>query len=159
MTSQNYKRIIAVKADAEKSYWALTEGMHEWWTRPDAPMKEMGDRSKFTFPPGNGYWTFEATALEPGRCVEMVCIEALHLHEDMPQEIETEWLDTRVRWDIRSNGNQTDIMIEHHGLIPGLHCYEICEAGWDMFFVDSLQAFLNTGKGNPHCAPTNDRHG
>jgi len=153
MPNQNYKRTITVSAPAEKAFWALTEGMHEWWTKPDAPMKSVGDRSKFTFPPGSGYWTFEATTLEPGKCVEMLCVEALHLHEGMPKEIETEWLNTRVRWDIETKGDQTEIRVEHDGLVPGLHCYEICEAGWDMFFVDSLQAFLDKGVGAPHRAP------
>ncbi|GAA0465538.1 hypothetical protein GCM10009096_02680 [Parasphingorhabdus litoris] len=154
MTSQNYKRIITVEADARKAYWALTQGMHKWWTTPDAPMVTVGDRSTFSFPPGNGYWTFEATILNPNQCVEMICVDALHLHEGMPKEIETEWLDTRVRWDIHSKGDNTEIAIEHQGLIPQLHCYEICEAGWDMFFVESLKAYLNTGIGNPHLAPS-----
>ncbi|MEP2990049.1 MAG: SRPBCC domain-containing protein [Parasphingorhabdus sp.] len=150
MTSQNYKRTISVKADPQKAFWALTEGMHEWWTTPDRPMLKLGDRSKFTFPPGKGYWTFEATVLEAKKRVEMVCVDALHLHEGMPKEIETEWLDTRVRWNIVWNGKTTDITVEHYGLVPTLHCYEICEAGWNLFFVGSLQAFLDTGTGKPH---------
>jgi len=28
--------------------------------------------------------------------------------------------------------------------------FEICESGWDYFFVDSLKAYLNTGVGLPH---------
>ena len=153
MSEQNYVRTIKANATAEKAYWALTEGMHEWWTTPDAQMTKLGDRSKFSFPPGNGYWVFEATTLEPGKRVEMICVEALHLHEGMPKEIETEWLDTRVRWDIQSTDEGVEIRIEHNGLVPSLHCYEICEAGWDMFFVESLQAFLETGVGKPHRAP------
>lgn len=153
MSNTNYQRTIIVKASPDEAYWALTEGMHEWWTTPDAVMTKIGDRSKFAFPPGNGYWTFEATKLEPGQKVEMVCVEALHLHEGMPKEIETEWLDTKVTWDISRSGAQTKITVEHIGLVPTLHCYEICEAGWDMFFVDSLQAFLDTGVGKPHRAP------
>ncbi len=159
MTQQNYTRTITVNANAERSYWALTEGMHKWWTTPDAVMREIGDRSKFTFPPGNGYWTFEATALEPRKYVEMICVEALHLHEGMPKAIETEWLGTRVRWEIHTNGDKTDITFEHHGLVPDLHCYAICETGWDIFFVDSLKAFLNTGTGSPHRAPVEISNG
>jgi hypothetical protein len=154
MRTDNYKSKITVNADADKVFWALTEGMHEWWTVPDAPMKKVGDRSKFTFPPGKSYWTFEASVLEPGKCVEMICVDALHLHEGQPEEVETEWLGTRVVWNIETMGPQTNIHIEHHGLVPSLHCFSICEEGWDFFFTDSLKAYLDTGAGKPHRAPS-----
>lgn len=153
MNDQNYSRTITVSATPQQAYWALTEGMHEWWTKPDAPMLQVGDKSKFTFPPGESYWTFEAVSLVPSEKVEMVCIAALHLHEGQPKEIETEWLNTRVAWTIQPSGDQTKIHVEHHGLIPVLHCYEICQMGWDFFFVKSLAAFLDTGVGQPHRAP------
>ncbi len=79
----------------------------------------------------------------------MVCVEALHLYEGKPKEIETEWLDTTVIWKIEGQGDKTVIHFEHDGLKPNLHCYEICEAGWDMFFVDSLKAYLDAGVGKP----------
>lgn len=153
MTSQNYTRTITVNASADEAYQALTTGMHNWWTTPDAPMKKVGDRSKFTFPPGKSYWTFEASVLDPEKRVEMICVDALHLHEGMPKEIETEWLNTRVGWDIKRRDGKTDITVVHDGLVPTLHCYEVCEAGWDMFFVDSLKAFLDIGTGKPHRSP------
>ncbi|MEO0440502.1 MAG: SRPBCC domain-containing protein [Pseudomonadota bacterium] len=153
MKNENYKRTISVSAGADKAYWALTQGMHKWWTKPDAPMIKTGDRSKFTFPPGKGYWIFEAIALEPGKRVEMLCVDALPLHEGKPREIEEEWLHTRVRWDIKSGVDGTEITVEHIGLVPDLLCYDICAAGWDMFFTESLKAFLDTGTGKPHQAP------
>lgn len=153
MNNQNYKRTISVSCDPERAYWALTEGMHEWWTTPDRQMKKVGDKSKFTFPPGNSYWTFMATSLVPAQRVEMVCVDALHIHDGQPAEIQTEWLATRIVWTIEPGSEGTEICVEHHGLIPTLHCYEICEAGWDFFFVKSLKAFLDTGVGEPHRAP------
>lgn len=149
----NYTRTITVNATPAKAFWALTEGIGEWWTTPDAPMTKLGDTSKFTFPPGKSHWTFEATELQPDKSVEMVCVDALHIHEGQPTEIETEWLNTRVRWEIAADDDTTSITIEHHGLIPGLLCYEVCENGWDHFFLNSLPALLNTGTGNPHRVP------
>ena len=148
--SDNYTRTIKTQADPNKAYWALTEGMHKWWTRPDAPMISLGDRSKFSFPPGKSYWTFEATRLVPGRAVEMRCVEALHIHEGQPREIETEWLDTCVCWAIEHDAGVTEISVVHEGLVPELLCFDVCKAGWDFFFVDSLQAYLDTGVGKPH---------
>ncbi len=153
MSDQSYKRTISVSASPERAYWALTEGMHEWWTTPDLKMMKVGDRSKFTFPPGKSFWTFMATRLEPFRRVEMVCVDALHIHEGHPKDIEAEWLGTRITWSIEAKTDGAEITVEHHGLVPTLLCYEICEAGWDFFFVKSLKAFLDTGQGQPHRAP------
>lgn len=153
MNDNSYTRTISVLASADKAYWALTQGMHKWWTKPDAPMVKLGDRSKFAFPPGKSFWTFEAVRLEPASLVEMRCVDAMHIHEGQPREIEKEWLDTRVRWGIVPVAGGTEITIEHFGLLPDLLCHDICVAGWDRFFTESLKAFLDTGTGKPHMVP------
>ncbi|OLF75523.1 hypothetical protein AWH62_06840 [Maricaulis sp. W15] len=153
MSLPNYTRALTVAASPEEVFSALTEGFEHWWTKPSGPISEVGDLAKFTFPPGRSYWTFEAVAMEPSRRVELVCVDALHLHEGQPAEIELEWLKTRLVWQIEAVGRGSGIRFEHRGLRPDLLCYEVCEAGWDMFFVSSLKAFLNTGTGHPHRAP------
>ena len=153
MNTKNYSRTISVNTTPDKVYQALTADIEHWWTKPDAPLTSVGDQAKFTFRPGKTFWIFEATQLQPGKRVEMQCVKALHLHDAMPKVIEQEWLGTKVIWEIILNGSHTDIRIEHIGLVPSLHCYEICEAGWDMFFVDSLKLYLNTGVGKPHQKP------
>ena len=150
MTASNYTRTVLVDNTPQAAYTALTSGIEHWWTKPDAPIRREGDVAKFTFPPGKSYWTFKALHLVPDERVAMVCVDALHLHEGQPGEIEKEWLGTRVTWDIREKGESTEITIEHHGLVPTLNCYEICKAGWDFFFTESLTLYLNTGTGKPH---------
>ena len=153
MPQPNYTRPLTVSASPEKVFSALTAGFEDWWTKPDKPISKVGDRARFTFPPGRSYWTFEAAFLEPGKRVELVCVDALHQHEGQPAEIETEWLDTRLVWWIDSAAHGSEIRFEHQGLNPQLLCYDICEAGWDLFFVSSLKAFLDTGQGHAHRAP------
>ncbi len=153
MSDNNYARTITVSASRQDVHRALTEGFEHWWTTPDQAMTKVGDRARFTFPPGRSYWTFEATQLSAGKRVELECVDALHIHEGQPKDIEQEWLGTRAIWRIEARDGQTDIHFEHVGLNPSLHCYEICEAGWDFFFLDSLGAYLDSGVGKPHRAP------
>ncbi|WP_170765504.1 glutathione S-transferase N-terminal domain-containing protein [Ruegeria lacuscaerulensis] len=150
---RNYKKTLIVDAKPDQAFEALTKGFEHWWTTPDEPIRNEGDRVRFTFPPGRSYWTFEAKKLVPGKLVELECVEALHLHEGKPREIETEWLGTRTIWNISPVVNGARIRFEHVGLSPSLHCYEVCEAGWDRFFVDSLKAYLDSGTGRPHRPP------
>ena len=150
MTDQSYTKSIDVSADTSAAIEAVTRGVEHWWTRPDHPLARIGDRAKFTFPPGVSYWTFELTAVDRPERVEWTCVDALHIHEGQPKEIETEWLGTKVIWDFHPLPAGTRIGLRHEGLTPQLLCYDICEAGWDMFFLGSLKAYLDTGKGTPH---------
>lgn len=147
----NYQTTIKVKAAPEKAYNALTTGFEHWWTTPDSHILKIGDTAKFGFSDKFGYWTFKATELTPSRIV-LDCVDALHIHEGFPKEIETEWLGTRLIWTIRPEGSGSTIELHHEGLTPDLYCYDICATGWDMFFVSSLQAYLDTGKGRPFSA-------
>ncbi|MEM8696974.1 MAG: SRPBCC domain-containing protein [Pseudomonadota bacterium] len=150
MTDQDFHRTIAVAAGADRAYAALTQEFGGWWTRTATVFAKPGDIVTFEFPPQRSYWTFAAKALEPGRRVEMECVEALHLIDDKPDADPEEWLGTRVEWIIAPRDGGTMITVWHKGLRPELDCYEICSSGWDRFFVDSLQAYLTTGKGMPH---------
>ncbi|MEM9636497.1 MAG: SRPBCC domain-containing protein [Pseudomonadota bacterium] len=146
--SNNYARSIEVSASPADAYTALTTGIAQWWTSEAGRFDKVGDIARFGFSGKNGYWTFKATTLTPER-IEWDCVEALHIHEGKPKEIETEWLGTRVAWSLSKTEGGTRLDFEHHGLTPQLLCYDICEAGWDMFFVDSLKAYLDTGTGKP----------
>lgn len=150
MTAENYSKSISVTANPEAAYHALTRGIAEWWTKPDQPITKVGDRAKFGFPPGKSYWTFEAVTLVPEERIEMQCVEALHLHEGQPPEIEQEWLGTKIIWQIWQEGDKTEIALEHIGLNPQLLCFDICRQGWDFFFAESLKEYLDSGVGKPH---------
>lgn len=150
MNNINYKKSIEVASTAEVAFDAVIHGVEHWWTRPDQPLRKIGDRAKFTFPPGVSHWTFELIETDKPRRAEWRCVDALHIHEGQPEEIQQEWLDTRVVWDITETGTGTTISIEHVGLTPQLLCYDICEAGWDLFFLGSLKQYLDTGQGAPH---------
>ncbi len=150
MSTANYTRSIVVAADPAAAFEAVTAGVAHWWTVPDRPLEQIGDRAKFSFPPGVSYWTFELMVADRPSRAEWKCVDALHVHEGQPKAIETEWLGTKVIWNIQDGPDGTVITLEHVGLVPQLLCYEICEMGWDMFFLGSLKQYLDTGTGAPH---------
>ncbi len=150
MKDNDYKRTITVDASPDDVYRALTTGYANWWTTCNRDLNKVGDRIKFTFLPNVSYWTLEARILEPNRTVELDCVEAYHKITDKPDAPETEWLGSTVRWKIELHADHTDIHFTHDGLTPELDFYDVCESGWDLFFVDSLKSYLDTGVGKPH---------
>ncbi len=151
MIYEHYRRTISARgATRTEAYAALTRGYGRWWTATDDTFEAVGDRIRFAFPPNVSYWIFEATRLIPNQQVELTCVDALHKIVDKPHASETEWLGSRLIFSIDSDEEEIRIHLEHEGLMPELDCFEVCEAGWNHFFVDSLKRYLETGVGKPH---------
>ena len=147
MSDKSYAREITVSASPSAAYRALTEGIDRWWTETSNTLKSEGDTVTFRFEPT--YWKMRVKQMVLNSLIELVCIEANHVHEGLPESIREEWFGTVLRWRIVEQGANTRIIFEHEGLVPVLECYDICEAGWDHYFVNSLKSYLDTGKGQP----------
>lgn len=151
MSQQSYEQSISVNATPAEVFEALTKGYDHWWTTTQGQQfNQVGDAIKFTFPPNISYWTLAAKELVPNERVTLECVAAHHIIEGKPEASHEEWLGTTMNWSIEANGKATMVHFTHNGLIPELHCYDVCKAGWDMFFVGSLKDYLNTGVGSPH---------
>ena len=147
MFANSYTREIIVSNTPSAAYRALTTEFDKWWTVSSGRVTAEGDIITFRFNPT--YWTMRVTKLVPNKCVELECTEAHHIHEGLPASVLKEWERTKLKWDIQQEGNKTKISFVHEGLVPSLNCYEICEMGWDHFFVNSLKKYLDSGEGNP----------
>lgn len=145
--SLDYTREIIVSTVPGAAYRALTTGFDKWWTTSCNPISEAGDRITFRF--GSTCWVMRANSLVPDNFVELECVEAHHMHKGLSSSILNEWEGTKLRWQIQKQGEKTKIVFVHEGLIPSLDCYEVCEQGWDYYFVNSLQQYLDTGEGSP----------
>ena len=147
IVTTSYASEITVANTPSAAYEALTTGFDKWWTTRCNPISKTGDTITFRF--GPTYWVMRATKLIPDACVELTCIDAHHEHEGLPLSIVNEWQDTLLKWEINKDRENTKITLIHDGLVPSLNCYEVCEQGWDFFFVNSLKQYLETGVGSP----------
>ena len=142
MTLVDYTREIVVSNTASAAFRALTTEFDKWWTASSAPIADVGDLVTFRFDPT--YWTMRVTKLSENQCVELQCVEAQHIHDGLPASILKEWEGTVLRWDIEPEVKLTRIHFLHKGLVPSLNCYEVCEQGWDHFFISSLKRHLDS---------------
>lgn len=143
----NYTREIIVSNTPVAAYKALTTGFDRWWTTGCNRVSEVGDKITFNF--GPSYWVMRVSNLVPEKIVELECIEAHHIHDGLPTSILNEWMDTKLKWEIKEQKEKTKIVFVHEGLMPLLKCFDVCEQGWNYFFVNSLKQYLDTGKGSP----------
>ena len=65
-------------------------------------------------------------------------------------EDKSEWVNTKLIFDIASDGNKTNVKFTHEGLVPEYECYKICYDAWSGYINKSLKNFIETGMGNPN---------
>lgn len=61
----------------------------------------------------------------------------------------SEWNNTEVIFEIKTNKNQTVVTLTHKGLVPKLECFSDCSEGWKHYFQGSLKKLIETGVGEP----------
>ncbi|MBC7744217.1 MAG: SRPBCC domain-containing protein [Flavobacterium sp.] len=61
-----------------------------------------------------------------------------------------EWINTKLIFEISTEGNKTKVEFTHEGLVPEYECYEICNNSWDGYIKNSLYNLITTGKGQPN---------
>lgn len=64
----------------------------------------------------------------------------------------TEWIGTKLIFDISADGNKTKIQFTHEGLVPTYECYNVCNDAWTGYIQNSLFKLITTGKGEPNPA-------
>jgi hypothetical protein len=62
----------------------------------------------------------------------------------------TEWIGTKISFEISKKDDKTEIRFTHIGLVPQYECYEICHDAWTNYIQNSLRNLIATGKGEPN---------
>jgi uncharacterized protein YndB with AHSA1/START domain len=119
-------------------YEALTtrEGLSGWWTTDTQAENKVGGLLKFCF--GNGGFDMRVLELEPARRVLWQVV-------DGPQE----WIDTKIGWDIKQEGDWTIVLFKHEAWREPVEFMHHCSTKWAIFLL-SLKSLLETGKGGPY---------
>jgi hypothetical protein len=62
----------------------------------------------------------------------------------------TEWINTKLIFDILPENGKTKLVFTHEGLVPTYECYDVCEDAWTSYIQGSLYSLITTGKGKPN---------
>jgi hypothetical protein len=143
---RDYKNSILVTATAQAAFESLTENISGWWsTDIEGPANKIGDT--FTVRFGNTFKTMLVEFIRPGTKVIWKCVDA---YIDMLRLADkSEWIGTRLVWEVGSQEGGTQVTLTHIGLTPAFECFDVCEKGWDYYLYESLEKYLNTGIGQP----------
>ena len=142
----DYQKTFIINKPASEVYAAITEHIADWWSNDlNGAAATAGDSFNIAF--NNTRKTFEIAEVVRNKRVVWKCTKA---YIDMASlENKVEWVGTRLIWTLDAADNGTALTFLHEGLNQSFQCYTVCELGWD-YFLQSLQAYLETGKGTPH---------
>jgi hypothetical protein len=88
------------------------------------------------------------------RIVELVPSEkvvwlVLDNHISFVQD-QTEWLNTKISFEIVPQGDKTEVRFVHIGLSDQFECADVCFNAWGFLMGQSLPNLIKTGKGQPY---------
>jgi len=137
---QNFK----VNATADKLYNAIgtQQGIEGWWCKDCNIATETGNVSEMRFDKQGTIveMKFRVEELAPGR-IAWTCIG-----NGNPI-----WLETTIDFDIKSNGEGSELNFTHGNWDPSLdgnEAFDMVKEGWG-HFMGSLKTYCETGAGQP----------
>jgi uncharacterized protein YndB with AHSA1/START domain len=130
---------IRIEAGRDEVFRALTtqQGYAAWWTKNC----EVGeDQVELVFEGGQIKACFRFDERSPDN-VRLTCVS----NHNNP-----EWQDTTLRFALSEDGGATHLRFAHDRWKKnGTTVYNKCVGGWE-YFLGSLKAYVETGKGTPH---------
>lgn len=144
MAGKDYQCSIQAPVPATEAFDKISR-VSEWWAKGfEGRTEEPGDA--FTVRFGKTFIDFKVVEAVPGgRAVWDVTDCYIE-----PLKDKTEWSGTSVVWEISSSDGTTTVAMTHHGIVPGVECYGMCEQGWNLYVGKSLLQLLAEGKGIPN---------
>jgi len=150
MNDESYTTTILVDQTPEEAFAAINN-VREWWSQEiegitDEPCGE------FTYHYEDIHrCTMKIVEFVPGKKVVWLCLENyLNFTKDR-----TEWIGTRISFEISEAGNKTQVRFTHLGLVPEYECFDVCSNAWGGYITGSLKSLITTGTGNPNNAVRN----
>lgn len=143
MKNKNFHRTINVNASPAEALKKISQ-VDLWWAKNfSGSARKLKD--KFTVRFGETFVDFQITELVPNKKVVWKVTDC-NLHWIKAKK---EWNNTEIVFEIWSEDKKSKIDFTHVGLVPGVECYNDCEAGWNGHVTTSLAGFINEGKGQP----------
>ena len=143
MTETNYTTRFVVNAPPDKVLAAISNPRAWWSTSIEGVTDRVGSVWYYHFRDIHRC-TIKVTEAAAGRVAWHVLDNSFNFIAD-----KSEWIDTRIVFDIVGRGDSTEVRFTHVGLVPSYECYEICDNAWGTY-VGSLKSLIATGQGVPN---------
>jgi hypothetical protein len=126
-----------------KEIFKLLLDVNKWWSgfhKETITGKSSKINDEFSFWAGDGvhFSKQRLIELEPHSKIVWMVTESNLTFLDDPNE----WLNTKIRFDITKQGENTIVTFTHEDLVPRFECYDSCSMAWTAY-MENLRKMLN----------------
>ena len=145
MTTTDFTATIVVDQTPEEAFKAIVN-LRGWWSAGiEGGTNKLNDEFIYHYQDIH-YCKMKMIELVPDRKVVWLVLDNYFKFTND----KTEWIGTKLVFDISQQDQQTVIMFTHEGLVPQYECYEICYGAWTNYINYSLRNLITTGTGQPN---------
>ena len=149
MQNQNFTTTILVDQTPEEVFNAITNPRAWWSEEIEGSTDKLNDVFNYHYEDVHSC-TVKLIEVAPGK---KLAWKILDNHFNFTKD-KTEWIDTEVSFKISKQGDKTQLVFTHIGLVPEYECYDACHQGWTHYIQNSLKSLIQTGKGLPNAKGT-----
>ena len=144
MKEQDFHITLTVNAEAHEAFECINN-VTQWWTENlEGSSHKLND--EFTVRFGDIHYSRQKLVeLVPDKkVVWLVTDSRLNFLKN-----KEEWTNTKIVFELLTEGGETKIHFTHIGLAPQIECYDACSGAWSQYIRQSLWRLIATGKGQP----------
>ena len=142
MKNKDYTITIEVAKSPNDVFNAIND-VSKWWSKDfEGSSTKLNDEFVICHP-GAHYTKQKLVEVIPYKKIVWFVTES---KLDWLEKDKDEWTNTKMIFEITTNGNKTILHFTHEGLVPEKECYARCEQGWNMVIKDWLFNFITDGK-------------
>jgi uncharacterized protein YndB with AHSA1/START domain len=141
----DYTASFTVDRSPEEVFDAINDVRGWWGEDVEGSNDHVGD--EFTYRVQDIHYSkLRVIELVPNQKVVWLVLEN---HMNFVED-QSEWVGTKIDFEIVRTGDQTQVRFTHVGLIPQHECFEICSDAWGSLLSHSLPSRITTGTGHPY---------
>lgn len=147
MKTESFSTQFRVKQPADAVYAGISN-FRAWWSESIVGPTDQLQQEFFYHYKDVHLCKLKLIEAQPGkRLVYLVLANEFNFVDD-----KTEWLNTKLVFDIKAGPDSTELCFTHEGLVPEYQCYKVCEDAWTSYIQGSLKSLIETGQGRPNPA-------
>lgn len=145
MTTSDFSTTILVDQTPTEAFNAINN-VRGWWSEEiEGETDKLNDEFKYHFEDVHRCKMKLIEVIPGKKVVWLVQENYFKFTKD-----KSEWVGTKIFFDISEKDNQTLIRFTHQGLVPHYECFDICTNAWSNYIGNSLRNLITTGKGMPN---------
>jgi hypothetical protein len=142
MNNQSYTATIEVLQSPEEVFNRIKE-VSKWWSKDfEGSSSKLSDEF-IIHHPGAHYSKQRLVEVVPNKKIVWLVTES---KLDWLEKDKQEWTNTKMVFEITTEGAKTVLHFTHEGLVPEKECYARCVQGWDLVIKERLFNFITEGK-------------